>query len=939
MKKLVFLCVLLAAVGILSAELAWPEPVTVVNYENVRYSGHSLQTSDGCHLLVWWQNDNAVPGYKLGFYDQQYQPLWDTPLAIPTPIGSYGLVETSDQAFVILCARSGLRLLKISRTGEFLWGPQGTLVSSLWMDTIASLAADHNGGVYVSWSGDGYEGERCAIQHLDASGAPTMSPNYVIIEDSNSWYSDLMILPDDSVLVCWSVRYMVRVQRMNYSGQFMWPQPLSVASTNNIPIGKFCALADSSFALCVDHDSSVDVQRYDFSGAALWPQPVTAISANWINGLKLRAVPGPDNSIFVTAETNNTEYLQKIDAAGVAQYGAGIDLTTGIGYLDGISQAIPDAAGGCVVVACVYDNPRDVIAIQVSAAGDMVVYEITNTSNDKRIPTAHGYGNSIGIEWYEHETWRRGIKVQVLDQQFQPQLAANGMELVYGGSGKVKDVMTSARGDGSAVIWDQATLSSSNWDLYLQIHTSDGQPLFADGGFKVNRPESFRNGQSLVCCNDYLTMVVWGEQLGEVISRRYQIFDAAGNILLPEGGLQIGTSAQNVGWVHVSTYMGYWYMIWSSSHTTIWGQKIGGTVPLWGDGIQITQPHPTITGYMRNIKLEWPWLTWSLDITPMLACIDLDGAVVSGFPQWGLNMPIQYGSASLFGHVFTVYEDKLHVVLGFYDDIGPDWTSYYYTHTMINRHGDFVLPFERLSLNHNYHIYIRDGMLCIGDYYHQYRVRRYYHEQLFDIQTMTIPGFNNVNWGVLGVNCLSNGDLLMIARGYINNSPASWHMFITPQWEIVLPDEHMVFTGGTVPPSVSLLGDRAWIAQSGGRDNGFNYAAAVLLQGVTLAGTSNPDPDPQVPAMPCLESCFPNPFKPSTSITFSLPEAGPATISVFDLRGRKIATLLDSDLWAGKHSIIWAGKNAAGDDVASGVYILLLESGGKQHTRKVTLLK
>lgn len=67
MKKLVFLCVLLAAVGILSAELAWPEPVTVVNYENVRYSGHSLQTSDGCHLLVWWQNDNAVPGFNFCF--------------------------------------------------------------------------------------------------------------------------------------------------------------------------------------------------------------------------------------------------------------------------------------------------------------------------------------------------------------------------------------------------------------------------------------------------------------------------------------------------------------------------------------------------------------------------------------------------------------------------------------------------------------------------------------------------------------------------------------------------------------------------------------------------------------------------------------------------------------------------------------------------------
>ncbi|NLH93090.1 MAG: T9SS type A sorting domain-containing protein [Candidatus Cloacimonetes bacterium] len=91
--------------------------------------------------------------------------------------------------------------------------------------------------------------------------------------------------------------------------------------------------------------------------------------------------------------------------------------------------------------------------------------------------------------------------------------------------------------------------------------------------------------------------------------------------------------------------------------------------------------------------------------------------------------------------------------------------------------------------------------------------------------------------------------------------------------------------------------------------------------------------------MPCLESCSPNPFNPSTSITFSLPEAGPATISVYDLRGRRIATLLDSYMRAGKHSIIWNGKDSAGDDVVSGVYILLLESGGKQHTRKVTLLK
>jgi len=316
----------------------------------------------------------------------------------------------------------------------------------------------------------------------------------------------------------------------------------------------------------------------------------------------------------------------------------------------------------------------------------------------------------------------------------------------------------------------------------------------------------------------------------------------------------------------------------------------------------------------------------------MLACINSNGAVVSGFPQWGMNMPMQYGSGLLYRHTFTVYEDKLHVLMGYYEEIGPDWVDYSFAHTMINRQGDYVFPIEELLLGGNYNVYIWDEFLCIGDYGDHYIVHMYLQERFMCTLTISIPVLYNDGWDVLGANLLSNGDLLMIVNGYMNGSPALWHMFITPQWQMALPDNYMVFAGGNFPPSVSLLGDRAWVALE-------RSAAAVLLQGVTSANTANPDPDPQVPAMPCLESCSPNPFNPSTSITFSLPEAGPATISVYDLRGRRIATLLDSYMRAGKHSIIWNGKDSAGDDSASGVYILLLESGGKQHTRKVTLLK
>ncbi len=943
MRKTVLLCVLLIFCAALVAELAWEQPKTLVNFENIEYRGESLQTSDGCHLLLWWQNDNAIPGYKLGFYDQQYQPLWDAPLAIPTSSNVYKMVETADQAFALVYPNSAIKVLKISRTGEFLWGSQGiTVLPSLWTDTTASLAADHSGGVFVSWSGDGYDGQRCAIQHLDASGALTMPSTGVIMDTTiDCWYNDLLVLQDDSVLITWTVLYTVKMQRLNQSGLFIWSQPVNVASSDNYPTGKFCAFADASFAFCVDHYNYVDVQRYNYSGIALWTQPVTAISASGIYGYSMHAVPGPDNTVFITAETNNTEYLQKISADGVLHYGTGIDLTTGIGYLDGITQALPDADGGCTVVACGYANPRDVKAIQVSATGVVTVHEVTNTAFRKENPSAHRYGNTINIEWHEQETWRRGIKVQMLDQQFQPQLAANGAELVYGSSGMVREAMAAARSNGSAVIWQQAVLSSTHWDLYLQIYTSTGVPLYGPGGIKINRPGSSLSSIALVHCNENHTMVVWGEDLSGVISKRYQIFDAAGNILLPEGGLPVGTSAQSVGCINVSTYLGDWYLIWTSANA-IWGQRIRGTTPLWGDGIQITQPHPDITAGMMNIKLEWPWLTWSLGSKPMLARIDANGLVQPGFPAWGMGLPVQDGSYEIFKHTFTVCGDNLHALLGFVDYYVPD--PYYvdkYMHTLIGPQGDYLFTLADLPVSIKHNVFSRNGTVCVGDYYNNYQVREYDTSGAqTSMHSIPVAGFQNGGWEVLGTKYLSNGDLLLLTRGYLNGSPAIRHIFITPQWQQDLPVDSVVLTGGGyLPPLVSILGDRAWIAMAAGRDIAYNNASTVFLQGVVIAGTPNPDPDPVVPALPLIESCSPNPFNPTTSISFSLPQAGKACISVYDLRGRKIATLLDSEMPAGQHSINWNGKDMDGREAASGVYILRLEATGKRHTRKVTLMK
>jgi flagellar hook assembly protein FlgD len=70
-----------------------------------------------------------------------------------------------------------------------------------------------------------------------------------------------------------------------------------------------------------------------------------------------------------------------------------------------------------------------------------------------------------------------------------------------------------------------------------------------------------------------------------------------------------------------------------------------------------------------------------------------------------------------------------------------------------------------------------------------------------------------------------------------------------------------------------------------------------------------------------------------------LAHAGRARLRVFDVSGRRVATLLDRDLAAGRHSAFWSGRDDEGRPVASGVYLYRVEAPGFTQTRKMALLK
>jgi hypothetical protein len=84
---------------------------------------------------------------------------------------------------------------------------------------------------------------------------------------------------------------------------------------------------------------------------------------------------------------------------------------------------------------------------------------------------------------------------------------------------------------------------------------------------------------------------------------------------------------------------------------------------------------------------------------------------------------------------------------------------------------------------------------------------------------------------------------------------------------------------------------------------------------------------------------YPNPFNPGTTIRYNLPAPEFVRLSVFDLQGRLIHTLVESKMPAGRHEAQWDGRDAAGRAVPSGVYLLKIEAGSFIQQRRMTLLK
>ena len=106
-----------------------------------------------------------------------------------------------------------------------------------------------------------------------------------------------------------------------------------------------------------------------------------------------------------------------------------------------------------------------------------------------------------------------------------------------------------------------------------------------------------------------------------------------------------------------------------------------------------------------------------------------------------------------------------------------------------------------------------------------------------------------------------------------------------------------------------------------------------------IGGTAVTEREPGLPEDFALSQNYPNPFNPTTTIYFDLPVRSHVNLTIYNVLGQSVKTLVDEDLAAGKYEETWDGKSDSGAHVATGIYFYKIEAESFVETKKMMLLK
>ena len=346
--------------------------------------------------------------------------------------------------------------------------------------------------------------------------------------------------------------------------------------------------------------------------------------------------------------------------------------------------------------------------------------------------------------------------------------------------------------------------------------------------------------------------------------------------------------------------------------------------------------HNVIDATISNISISNEYPEYAAGIVMQYSSPTLINITTSCIAGFGIacsdfSNPIIY-NALLYDNIYGFgcsYSSEPYVINSLiFDNSSRGMTSHYDSNpTIINS----------TIVNNVYPVYIRESNAnfynCILFNDHIYEI------DAFQYSSVTIS-YCDIEGGIDAVHAWV-GSTCFWLDGNIDEDPlfagTGEHPFtlsgLSPCIDTGTPDT----TGLNLPPWDLINNERIWDGDENGTtiiDMGaYEFGAPPYIVGIE---------EPIIPNSQALINYlgnYPNPFNPSTTIKFSIQNNSKVELSIFNIKGQKVSTLIDEQLHKGKHSIIWSGCDQNGNQVGSGIYLYKIKVGNLESVKRILLIK
>jgi len=888
-------------------DLLWQEGgVPVCEYQDIQISLNIVENNVGGAYILWRDSRNPSIDLYAANLDSDGNNLWATngiPIANTNyPETSNSMREDGDGGFFIgyqvkISNNENIFAKRINSAGESVWGDPIPVAVANGDQSTPRVAPDGLGGFIFVW-----EDKRVATTNIFAQR--------LLSDGTADWGDYLEVYSDED-------------NEMSYDQSY--PQIQNDGMGNTI-----IAWQDKRFSF---DNVGIFAQKINSEGVKLWDAEGLEVRANLVKELTLR-IDSDDNggAYLVWTDLRNGNfpqsdiYAQHLNSDGTFQWGD-----------DGIA--------------------------------------ICTAPNEQNNPLIKMTGDHVFVVFLDARTGSIGISQQVVDDSSNIVLEENGETVFFGLSGDAgKEGLIEAyprlTQNDAVVIWHDTRGASNGYQIFFQFVNPDGTVDLEDNGRPVCEPTGYSQTDFSAAVNDEgETLIVWIEQRGLTPKLYAQLIDVNGNYLWDDTGLEMTTgSTAGQEDPNVSYYNGDFYVGWSDNQYTeeytiikkVFGQRISNGQKQWGDeGIQISGSESGADDIeMELYDLIGNYFIWNVSsVDRRIVKVNEDGDIFDGYSVEGNS--VAPDTVRVFaGSTGEIYNNNLYYS---WADNREDYNSTIFTQGYTDD-GSYVWQEDMTTSVHSYGEALNEASnsdLVIGDaVYVTWNESPTSDNQNIKVQKISFDG--QKQFGEEGL-MIAEGDFSQInpqiekvSNGYY---VIAWEQENEAGLEFDLYMNLVRYNGETLNGSTGIpltdelknqesvrivpMGNgKAFFFWADGISSGKTVILGVYSQYVDFSPVSIDDNNDAHVATSLLLQNYPNPFNPTTKISFNLEkDTKDVELSIYNLKGQKVKTIVRDDFSKGRYSFVWNGDNNQDQPVASGVYFYKLKAGSKSETKKMILMK